>query len=457
MFRHLSNDQQFDPRVLETGTSKPFPNTLYLDILRCIAIIGVLGVHFLISLKLSSAVFLPSSQGLQENLFSLLDYNNQNITLLAQLPQLFFKFGWQGVHLFLFISGFGLYYSYLRSTDQKELKYPSRYWLTWFKKRLNRVLPKYWIVISIIFVTKMGLSFLDWIVQEDSPKKLIILPIQYIASFFLLRNFTQATFFSLAGALWYIPLIVGLYMTFPVIIYWVKHKNISLEKILLWTIIISLVYRFIINVDPCAYPVPFQVPDVCINPWHWNLQHLFSHHVTYGLFIARIPGFVLGIYAAQLYQKGTLDHWFLYWQNRCFLFIAGFIIWVLGNVTSYYKLTWPLCDFLISLGLIMLFSSVLYFRTYSLNRLVIRGIKGLSSLSYELFLIHQFIFFLLNNLIQPSHLGYVSFLIILLSLLLGLSILLNTSCRNLRIDDFPGISNLCQFFEHKFKLTEDHC
>lgn len=53
-------------------------------------------------------------------------------------------FGWQGVHIFLILSAFGLTYSRLNKNKNS--------WKEWFIKRAARILPCYWLVVLIGFL-----------------------------------------------------------------------------------------------------------------------------------------------------------------------------------------------------------------------------------------------------------------------------------------------------------------
>ncbi|NEQ28376.1 MAG: acyltransferase family protein, partial [Microcoleus sp. SIO2G3] len=48
-------------------------------------------------------------------------------------------FGWQGVHVFIVLSGFGLTYSSLKRDSDIS-------WKKWYVKRFRKVLPPYWMV-----------------------------------------------------------------------------------------------------------------------------------------------------------------------------------------------------------------------------------------------------------------------------------------------------------------------
>ncbi|NJL85949.1 MAG: acyltransferase [Leptolyngbyaceae cyanobacterium SM1_1_3] len=431
-------------------------NLLYLDIFRCLAIIGVVGVHLLADLEISPVKFYPSGEGIVSNLSALFTYTVSGNSLKGiglQLFQLCLKFGWQAVHIFIFISGFGLYLSYLRASDNLTYKSANelglRFWLKWLKRRMNRVLPKYWVMLTVIFVVKTGIAVLDALADREAFSRPVVLFIQYLMSLSLIRGFSQASFFALAGAFWYIPLIVGLYLAFPILVYFLCNRRLSMPILLLGTVLLSLNYRFIVNIDPCATPIPFQIHESCQNPWDWNLHKLISIHVPYGIFLARLPEFVLGMWLARLQVQGTLKQIFGCWQTRLKVLTAGIAVWGLGNITSYYKASWPLCDCLIGFGLVAILLAVFYGSEHSPVRYLSAGIKALSEVSYEIYLVHQLVFFLLSRFLAVEALGYAPFCLVYLGLALAAACWLNYACRGLTIDRVPLVNGLYRLVEHQ--------
>ncbi|WP_346289195.1 acyltransferase [Sphaerothrix gracilis] len=445
----IAKQTQLPARQLYQTTSSQ--NLLCLDVLRCIAIIGVVGVHLIADLEISPVRFYPSSAGITSNLSALLTFSADSYSLqtaIIQLFQLGLKFGWQAVHVFLFISGFGLYLAFLK-TSQPSSELGLQFWLRWLRRRFDRVLPKYWVVLTAIFVIKAGSAVIDALAGQEALSRPAILFTQYLMSLFLIRGLSQASFFALAGALWYIPLIIGLYLCFPILIYLLRRYQISLLALLLGTVLLSLNYRFIINIDPCATPVPFDVHAACQNPWDWNLHRLFSIHVPYGIFLARLPEFVLGMWFAQLQADGTLAQFLSCWQVRLKILLAGIVCWGLGNIASYYKASWPLCDCLLCLGLVAILLALFYGCEHSPVRHLEWIIKALSKVSYEIFLIHQVVFFLLARVFLADALGYANFSVLYLFVMLFAAGLLNYSCRSLTINSIPFASSLYAWTERR--------
>jgi peptidoglycan/LPS O-acetylase OafA/YrhL len=101
---------------MDSSQKNTSQDLLYIDILKVISIFEIYLVHLMVSLKVNQFNFLPSGDGLKVNFNNF--FNGQNFyqeewKALLFIPQAIFQLGWQGVHIFLFCSGFGLYLSYL--------------------------------------------------------------------------------------------------------------------------------------------------------------------------------------------------------------------------------------------------------------------------------------------------------------------------------------------------------
>lgn len=138
-------------------------------------------------------------------------YHFFGITLVPQMANGFFSFGYLGVDVFMFCSGFGLACSYLkRFGTQSEI-------LQFYIKRLKRILPAYYIAVLLhIFV--IGLSAVDAIWNLT------------IFSFYFLKPFFD----------WYIPSALILYLFFPYYCKTVNKRGIVLATVIPIIIGVSL-------------------------------------------------------------------------------------------------------------------------------------------------------------------------------------------------------------------------
>jgi peptidoglycan/LPS O-acetylase OafA/YrhL len=150
--------------------------------------------------------------------------------------------GEQGVDVFLVISGFGLTVSWLRR-NQEEIHLRS-FW----QRRIGRIIPLFWSAIALA----IGLWLInpDWatygggVWQGNWESTLILLG----STLTTLRNFIPAHFFAINAAWWYIGLAIQLYFVFPFLIR--LGQRWSWEKLLIFSLGISLLFRFIIWVLP---------------------------------------------------------------------------------------------------------------------------------------------------------------------------------------------------------------
>ena len=141
-----------------------------------------------------------------------------------------------GVDIFLFLSGFGLYFSYAKCFSKKEF----------YKKRVIRILPTVLFLIGL-FAISSDLIHGQMPITVFSPKY---------------------WFYSVYANYWFIGAILFLYVLFPFICFCVKQNAI-----------LTLVLTFIISLIVVTYIHLFNIG-------------IFSQLVVY---FARLPIFVLGV------------------------------------------------------------------------------------------------------------------------------------------------------------------
>lgn len=158
--------------------------------------------------------------------------------------------GYGGVDIFLFYSGFGLYYSWQKHPSIK----------LFFKKRFLRILPTYW--IAVFFLYFLVLQCINW---KD-----------------MLLMLTTFGFWIQKANEWYISAIIAFYLLFPLYMYFFQ-KN-PLKSVVIWSMF-GIIASFLIGI---IYPTI----------------------IIY--FTARIPIFFIGVFFASLVSKGkTLPVLFL--------------------------------------------------------------------------------------------------------------------------------------------------
>ena len=169
----------------------------------------------------------------------------------------FFKtLGYGGVDIFLFLSGFGLYFSMSRKNFSLKKYYKSRFF---------RIIPEFWLIICIVFLIQMNFSLKSFI-------------------FLFCRATTLSYWMKLQEELWFIPCIIFLYIIFPV--YFKLFKKYG-TKVSLYFVCAGL-SLILIYALTCIY---------------------YYDNKNFGGFIiftyARIPIFFIGAYFGHLAKDGS--------------------------------------------------------------------------------------------------------------------------------------------------------
>ncbi|MER3458142.1 MAG: hypothetical protein C4309_05480 [Chloroflexota bacterium] len=153
------------------------------------------------------------------------------ISLLANVLRYLGWLGYQGVHLFLVLSGFTLAYSLARRLPTADTN-----WRQFFQRRLWRLLPLYWAghFFFLVFQALVG--------QLVAQPKISLLDSRFHLSLVGVR-FLPTTFAYISPAWWYFGLIVQLHLVFPLLWIWLQRKG--LLHFWIATATITLVSRFI--------------------------------------------------------------------------------------------------------------------------------------------------------------------------------------------------------------------
>jgi peptidoglycan/LPS O-acetylase OafA/YrhL len=289
---------------------------------------------------------------------------------------IFNRIGWQGVHIFIVLSGFGLTYSCL-SKNFSDLN-PKQ----WLIQRLKRILPTYWITCS------MGFLFILLIKINKLPaeskwmsKDLYSHFNMFISDLLMIKNFNFTSIFHLPnGHLWFIPFILSFYLVFP-FLYKTFKRNRILNFIVV-TILIEFFYRaisiYILDGVPISYREELglsHIPDVII----------FQKGAPFGFFPSRLGEFSLGMLGAYLFVNNQVKL-----ERILFRFsslIIGSVFLLIGNLLRFKVWGWIFSDYLIALGLILVSLNIANFmekRFVSLFKIFV----NLGIFSYYIYLVH---------------------------------------------------------------------
>lgn len=292
-------------------------------------------------------------------------------------------FGWQGVHVFIVLSGFGLTYSCLKSDRRAP-------WKPWFYKRFRRILPVYWVVV---------LASLPLVLLFDiGPRPGIEAGLfRKFLDFFLLTNVFEEFRGGGTGAFWYVPFIIGAYLLFPWFYEHLKKCSRLREYLLFFLGIaaIEILYRsiaiYLLDGQPIGYSdkffkwIPDSVSALNQNP-DW-LFGLFQRRAPFGFIPARMTEFVLGMLAgfAAFYHPKKLQDWLF----RRYTGWLGLVLWLGAQALLYVGLWgWIFADFAIALGLIVWLLNLANFCRRSLFP-IFQRLTWIGVWSYYIYLTHQ--------------------------------------------------------------------
>ena len=221
---------------MQPPSNLPTPKKIiYLDYLRLFACLGVFACHLWVG------GILPNASNVTKNLSNLaheclgikgdslyrcgfdslfLFPSNSGDHLLFNFFNFVCGLGYQAVHLFFILSGFGLTLSALlveKKTDRIR-------WFGFIKKRFIRLYPSYWLILAIYLL----LNFF-----------------QYSSFLGLLKTYVKgAIFLDVIPATWYIPILLQLYLLFPFLFYFLK--KLSIKNFLLLSLLVKTVSSAII-------------------------------------------------------------------------------------------------------------------------------------------------------------------------------------------------------------------
>lgn len=135
------------------------------------------------------------------------------------------SFGGTGIHLFIVLSGFGLYYSYIR----KPLSY-----LSFLKKRVSKVYAPYIFVVLFSALLSMFLPIYDnsWYALGGH--------------IFLYKMFDESIIGSYGYPLWFISMILQFYFTFHLIVWFKSKFKLKDKTFLLTSFLISISWGIIV-------------------------------------------------------------------------------------------------------------------------------------------------------------------------------------------------------------------
>ncbi|MFC1711388.1 acyltransferase family protein [Patescibacteria group bacterium] len=317
----------------------------------------------------------------------------ENFSRFKSLLGYFLASGYQGVHLFLIISGFLL----TLSTSKKNYSL-----LDFYKKRLKRILvPFYpvWLLSIILIFLAATLPFFknfNTFLKLDVALKTLFFPLYF--------DFRSSVLSQVNRAWWFLPLILELYIIFPFLS--TIQKKVSTNTFIILTFLVTIHYRLLATFLLKGSPI-----GVVAATSGGSIPFIF--------FPARLFEFCLGMSLARIYLK---DQSMFKKLSSPFHFFMGFLFQLVGTVATFYQPFWIVSDPLIAIGMFLLGINIV-----SMLRKVkplAKALVSLGNLSYPLYLIHYLLLikFLLPFLkLEYGKIIYLSFLPLYFAILIGLS------------------------------------
>ncbi|WP_169219089.1 acyltransferase family protein [Brasilonema sp. UFV-L1] len=304
-------------------------------------------------------------------------------------------FGWQGVHVFIILSGFGLTYSCLQKDSDIS-------WKKWYLKRFRKVLPPYWMVCFWGYLTLVCV----YLFEGRNLLNTFLSPLDVLFKNALILELTllnPTVEVEPNASLWYIPFILSFYLTFPWLYQLIaKHKTArALLFALLGAIIFEFLYRtaalYWLDGRPIGYfhySKLFPVLGVPLDKLPNDFR--FQHEYAFNFFPSRLGEFAIGMTAAVgLVRNSSIFHKVLLNPG---MGVLGFVIWLTGNALIYKGFWgWVFADFVIAVGMILWFVNLASLFKKKLPTLFSK-MSQLGIWSYYIFLTHYLLVFLTQKL-----------------------------------------------------------
>lgn len=272
-----------------------------------------------------------------------------NFLNVPNIIKTFSSYGGAGVHIFFILSGFGLYYSFLKKGFHLK---------DYVKKRVFRTYLPY---IFIILISAC-LPFM----YEGEDRAIAVL------SHILLFKMAVPRYESSFGVqMWYMSTIFQFYLVFPILINFLK--KIDIKKVFFISIIISLVWATISSIFDLNN-------NICLN--YFFLQYIWE--------------FVLGMYFCKLYVNNKISIDKINVLELIVIFISTFLIYGIMSIKGGFLKNYNDIFSVVSFGALTL---IIYKMKIFNNILTVLG-----KYSYEIYLTHYLVMSITFNYLKSSSL-----------------------------------------------------
>ncbi|BAU65643.1 putative acyltransferase [Stanieria sp. NIES-3757] len=292
------------------------------------------------------------------------------------------KIGFAGVDIFFLLSGFHIGYKLIKSNTSS--------WWTWLNQRVIRIYPTYW--LAIVF------SILVYLISNYSFKS-----INFSDWILIFSGFPSYERFKLINpGFWFVSVIIQAYLVMPLLLFSTNKKP---KQILLLGISLGILNKIV-----CWWAGATNNYEL----YWFFLQNNFLSSYIFSLCLGIYWGFIYSNYHS--FRKRD-------WQVATLACLLGLIIQLNAALVDF--------DFLYKLGLDLFYTPLaflllFYFCDRLINKLslVEEKLQFIGLYSYQIYLIHQPLFFVLLNPLasQLSLNPYYSLILTMSIMMIALSI-----------------------------------
>lgn len=341
----------------------------WIDQTKGLAILGILFFHFF------------QNYPDKLHLVSLLDRNGA-------------KIGYAAVNIFFLMAGFNTSYILAAASKKYNLPKITTSWKSWLLKRLDRIYPTYFLAV----ICSLFLYFIFGYGYSLKP------PINFLLSCLGLAGYQWQ---SINPGFWFFTVILEFYLLTPLIFLVCKSKP---KSILILGTSIAVITKIV------AFYLLF-----IKSPW-------WTFFLANNIFLSYLFQYCLGLYWGIIYYQNQNRFRIIDFTCSVIAFGAGLVLYLylaLTKVDIVYMLGFDiLFTPLIFLGIYRLFEGLNLYKKHLFYGLTL--LSGMGICSYQIYLIHQPLFFVIFPVFNRS-LSLNPYLKIIISII-GISILLSIYC-----------------------------
>jgi peptidoglycan/LPS O-acetylase OafA/YrhL len=367
-----------------TGSSSPGNRRVdWLDVLRLLTIVLIVGFHWVRTSEASNSYGLTWSEvyewperGLHQLYYLFPDRTGLSVSsLINNAISVLFQYGWQGVNVFVLLSGLGLAMNFHPERPGFELA-------KWYRRRFSRILAPYYVIsVPMILIAELvmragsgqtgALGKMASKLAEKNLKDPLL--IELAKNIFLVdprQHLWITAFFS--PAWWFIPPLLVAYLCFP----------------LLHRIVVARGLRIVLPISLAVTAGSYTLTHRGML-WQWGWYFIILHELS---------TFIIGIAIGRFMSTERGRHTVLMFIAAPRALFLGAGLYVIGTVANWFPLTAPLSTPVFTLGLVLVLSYI----SVALARFRSAVSASQRVDGYHIYLMHQFIAFPLVAIVASA-------------------------------------------------------